>query len=912
MAESPRPAGPTLPTVVALRCQLPDGLLAIGEERPRLSWRVAMPQRGANQRGYEIQVSATPAFEALLATSGHVTGEEQIGIPAPGEPLRSREVRYYRVRVLTDAGGGDWSGPLRVEAGLLHGSDWLAQAITLPGDPGMDAAAPAPCLRREFDLTGEVRHARLYVTSLGVHQLWINGARVGDQLLSPGWTTYRQRLLADTHDVTELLRPGANAVVAVLGDGWYRGRLGWEPDGRRCHFGSRLGLVAQLESVLADGRTVVVVSDSSWRASTAEIRAADLYDGAVVDLRERRPGWDRPGFDDATWQRAEVVPFDPGVIEPRMSPPVREVEARPARMSRREGSVTRLDGGQNLAGFVRLRVRGTPDDRVTIRHAEVVEPDGALHTRSLRSARATDEYLLADGEETNLEPPFTFHGFRYADVHTTAHLVGAEVVSISSDLPRRSRFACSDPRLNQLHENVVWSQRANFVSLPTDCPQRDERFGWTGDAQAFAPTACTLFECDSFWQSWLRDLELDQDDQLGVPSVVPDVVISGDARYGRGGWADAATIVPWAVYESYGDPEILRRQLGSMKRWVDSLVRRQGPDGLLPSSMQFGDWLDPDAPPDRPWEAKTDSDFIANAFFAHSARLLSEAAGVLGDRDAEDEYRSIAERVAASTWARWAGHAVTTQTGCALALQFAIAPARERGGVSSALARLVRDAEGRVATGFVGTPLVLPALADAGRMDEAYQMLLRDEVPSWLYQIARGATTVWERWDAIRPDGSIHPGKMSPLPGRPDTREGHMLSFNHYAYGAAVDWVYRHVAGLAPDRGRPGYRHVSFAPQPAEGITWARASVDSAFGTVSISWRIADSVLGVEVELPFGTSGTFIAPATSASAIDVDGERVPAGSPIALPSGAHSLTVTRPAIALRRPPRESPGAAPLL
>ncbi len=898
MAVTPRGAHGSDMRVVALRSQLSPGVLAFGRERPRLTWRLAAAQPGLSQSGYEIHASRTASFEDLIATTGPVISADQIGVGAPGGSLTSRDVRYYRVRAFTDGSSTDWSDPLCIEAGLLDPGDWRARGITVPDDPGRDRPSAAPRLRRGFDLDGTPVRARLHVTSLGLHEVRINGQGVGDHLLSPGWTSYRHRLLADTHDVTHLLRPGHNVIGATLGDGWYRGRLGSESGHDRCHYGDQLGLILQLEADLPNGQTVEIVSDESWRASTAEIRAADLYDGAIIDLRERQPGWDLPEFDDSSWRPAAVVPFDPRIIEPRMSAPVRVIETRPAELVRSADRTIHIDSGQNLVGFLRLRVRGARGDRVTVRHAEVLEPNGALHTRALRSARATDEYTLADASETVLEPPFTFHGFRYAEVTSDARIIGAEVVAISSDLAPRGTFACSDARLNKLHDNVRWSQRGNFVSIPTDCPQRDERLGWTGDAQAFASTASTLFESDAFWQSWLRDLELDQDDELGVPSVVPDVVLSGIGRYGRAGWADAATIVPWATYESYGDREVLRRQFASMRRWVDSLVRRQGADGLLAPSWQFGDWLDPDAPPDRPWEAKAGGDFIANAFFARSAQIVADVATVLEDGAAARHYGDLANRVAAATWDRWSDDIPGTQTGCAIALQFHIVPEGARPAVVDALAGLVNDGDGRVATGFLGTPLVLPALSGAGLFDEAYRMLLRTEMPSWLYQVEQGATTVWERWDAILPDGSIHPGAIAPGPDEPpDAEDGSMLSFNHYAYGAVIDWVYRHVAGIAPDVSRPGYARVVFGPRPVAGITWARASVDSAFGRVAIDWRIDEDAFSAELDLPAGTSGAFLPPGTSTSIVMVDGQPVDAGFAIELGPGTHRVSVTHPSIA---------------
>jgi alpha-L-rhamnosidase len=440
------------------------------------------------------------------------------------------------------------------------------------------------------------------------------------------------------------------------------------------------------------------------------------------------------------------------------------------------------------------------------------------------------------------------------------------------------------------------------VSVPTDCPQRDERLGWTGDAQAFAPTASTLFESETFWSSWLRDLAIEQDPKLGVTAVVPDVVLGGEPRFGRAGWADAATMVPAAVYESYGDVAVLKRQMPSMLTWVDSLVARRGDDGLLPEEMQFGDWLDPDAPSDRPWAAKADSTFIANAFFAHSARLTAWAARILGNRDDADRLSALGDEIAGLTWARWHAHARTTQTGCAIAISFRICPDDERAAIGDALAQMVDDADGRVSTGFLGTPLVLPALADTGHFDAAYRMLLRHEPPSWLYQVDRGATTVWERWDAIRADGSIHDGRMAPMPEDPDAHEGHMLSFNHYAYGAVIDWVYRNLAGIAPDPDRPGYRHVIFAPRPVQQVDWAKASVRTALGLVSTEWRLDGSALVMNLSLPVGCAGTVNAPVTADSVVTIDGV---VSKPIqAIGPGTHSVRVTAPLIARGRAHQE--------
>ena len=876
---------------VTLRTQVPDGVLAAGAEPIRLSWQVTGAERGAVQEAYEVQAAAAPSFAGGAWSSGVVESADQVAVPDPGSELRSREVRHLRARVRTQAGWSAWSDALRVEAGLLDAADWVARPVTLPVDPGAVRQSPSPLLRRTFALDEAPAFARLHVTALGLHEVRINGTRVSADLLAPGWTPYGQRLLADTYDVTDLLVEGENVIAATIGDGWYRGRLGFKQQDDRCTYGSEIGLIAQLEVTTPTGERLVVATDGGWQASTGEIRSADLYDGAVIDLRERQPGWDAPGFDDAVWQGARVLDVKPPRIEPRTAPPVRVVAVLPARRTARGPRVTQLDGGQNVAGWVRLRVRGRAGMEVRVRHAEVLEADGSLHLRALRSAKATDTYVLADDADTVLQPTFTFHGFRYAEVESNAELLDAEIVAMSSDTPPRASFECSDERLNRLHANVVWSQRDNFVSVPTDCPQRDERLGWTGDVQVFAATGSTLFDAQAFWRSWLRDLALEQDTELGVPSVVPNVVLEGPLRMGRAGWADAATIVPWAVYEAYGDPTVLEDQWPSMCAWVDSLAARRGADGLLVASQQFGDWLDPDAPAGRPWEAKADSELLANAFFAHSARLVADAARLREDGAATARYEALANDVAARTWARWQVHAVTTQTGCAAVLGLGIAPESERAGVARTLAKLVRESDGRVATGFLGTPLVLPALSAAGHLDEAYRMLLRRVMPSWLYQVDQGATTVWERWDAILPDGSIHPGTMTHLEGENAGQDSHMLSFNHYAYGAVMDWVYRHVAGLSPLLDAPGYREVIVSPKPSQSVGWVRASIESAMGLIRLEWRLEDAdALQIDLELPFGVRGRLQAPVTAASMVRIDGVR--ASGEATLGMGRHVIEVT--------------------
>lgn len=554
---------------------------------------------------------------------------------------------------------------------------------------------------------------------------------------------------------------------------------------------------------------------------------------------------------------------------------------------------TILDATQNVSGWVKLIVKGKAGDTITVRHAEVLENDGSLHTASLRTAKATDTYVLGENGILTLEPRSTFHGFRYAEVTTQASLLAASAIAIASAIRPRSDFISSHSALNRLHENVIWSQLDNFVSIPTDCPQRDERLGWTGDAQAFAATANTLFDTESFWMSWLRDVEISQDRSGAVASVVPNIIRPDDMRMGnflvndmgRAGWADAATIVPWATYMSTGSSEVLTQQIDSMRRWVNHLHARAGSDILLPDEpFQYGDWLDPDAPVDQPWAAKVTPRFVANCFYVHSARLLARTERLLGNYTQADHYKDIAEQVSTLVWERWRTEAHDTQTGAAMCLEFGIVPNAERETLAAALAANVRRENGRIATGFLGTPLILFALSRNGYTAEAYMMLLRRDHPSWLYQVDRGATTVWERWDAIRADGSIHRGDMAGDQG--DT----MISFNHYAYGAVIDWVYQNIAGMSAIEA--GYRRTRIAPRPASILTSARSKLQTPFGTMSTAWEANDSLFEMVLDVPFGITACLDLPTTPASHVEINGE--PYRDELGY--GSYLITVTTPAI----------------
>ncbi|UFU02848.1 glycoside hydrolase family 78 protein [Ruania suaedae] len=827
--------------------------LGIGEARPRLSWTLRHADPGWQQRAYRLLIERGGAEQVT-----EVASAEQILVPWPGEPLTSRESATVRVQVCGE--DGTWSEPSEpstLEAGLLTPQDWRARPVGARSLEHRDSDSRRPSLvRREFDLDGEIASARLYASAHGLYEAEINGTRVGTDTLAPGWTSYTTRLRYYTYDVTELLRPGGNAVGAWLADGWYRGRIGWY-EGFRNVFGEDLSFLGQLEVTYTDGRTETIATDRSWRTAPSPILRSGIYDGEDYDARLEQAGWSAPGFDDGAWEQVAVRYRDPATLVAPTAPPVRcTEEVRPVEVLTSPAGNRILDFGQNLAGRVRLRVSGPAGTTVRLRTAEVLQ-EGELYTRPLRSARSTDHYTLAGRETEEWEPRFTFHGFRYVEVDGWPGDLDADVAAgalaarvLHTDVERTGWFACSDELVSKLHENIVWGMRSNFVDVPTDCPQRDERAGWTGDIQVFGPTASFLFDVSGMLAGWLRDVEADQLPDGTVPWYVPVIPAHRMWTPIRPGaaWGDVATMLPWTLYQRFGDAGVLETQYGSATRWVDLVDRLAGDDHLWDEGFQLGDWLDPAAPPDDPADARTDRYLVATAYFARSSRLMAQTAERLGKTEDAARYRALADAVAEAFRAayvlpdgRMTSDAVTAY---ALGLEFDLLTPAQREVAGRRLAELVREAGHRIATGFVGTPLVTDALTSAGELETAYGLLQERECPSWLYQVEQGATTVWERWDSMLPDGTVNPGKMT--------------SFNHYALGAVADWLHRVVAGLAP--AEPGYRRIRFAPRPGGGLTHASARHLTPYGEAAIRWELAGGELTVEVTVPVGTEGVLELP----------------------------------------------------
>ncbi|MDE3720625.1 family 78 glycoside hydrolase catalytic domain [Nocardiopsis sp. N85] len=804
--------------ITELRAERRRGDAPVAVAEPRLSWEVGGGVADWRQSAAELHCDGR---------SVRVSGSESVLVDWPFAPLSPGEVREVRVRAADSEGTWTpWSRPLRVEAAFLGEGRWRARPIGLAAP---ERPAQPVLLRRSFTVRGPVRRARLRWTALGVAEMEVNGSLADDSVLSPGWTDYRRRLVYDTADVTALLVPGENVVGARLAGGWYTEEYGFFGRVSR-HYGEQPSLMAQLTLEYEDGTSEEILTDGLWRArGDGPLVSSGIYAGEHHDAGREQPDWSRPRASVDGWSAAALTEEDVPEPEPRSLPPVRRIETLPVRevITSPSGALL-LDFGQNLVGRLRIRVRGPRGTVITLRHAEVLE-DGELALRPLRRAAATDVYVLSGEGEEEWEPRFTFHGFRYARVDGWPggfDPTDVTAVVVHTDMARTGWFTCSDPLLNRLHENVVWSMRGNFLAIPTDCPQRDERLGWTGDIQVFAPTACFLYDSSAFLSSWLRELALAQEEAGGVvPFVVPSVT-SGLGDGAAAAWGDAATVVPWVLHERYGDTGVLRAQYPSMRDWANVLLEESGGTGLWEGTLQFGDWLDPSAPADRPGQARTDSDIVASAHLFRSLDIVARCALLLGHEEDALRFSREAEHARhafVNTYVTAAGRMVSdAPTAYAMALRFGLVTDGEpRRRLARRLAELVRGDGYRIGTGFVGTPIVTDALTDHGYVEAAGRLLTQTENPSWLYPVTMGATTVWERWDGLLEDGTLNPGEMT--------------SFNHYALGAVADWMHRVVAGLAP--AEPGYRRIRVAPRPLPGLEHASARHLTPYGPASVEWR---------------------------------------------------------------------------
>lgn len=840
--------------VIDLKVEHLKDPLAIETAAPRLSWKITSTEKNTQQSEYEIRVGTDKTLLNKgkdLVWENHTVTDQSIWIDYAGSPLQSKKKYFWQVRVKDNHGNRSaWSTIGFFQTGMAS-SDWHAQWITVSGK---DTSARSPLFRKEFTLKKKIKSAMAYITAKGLYEAKLNGRRISDTYFAPGWTSYKNQLQYQVYDVTAFLTVGSNVIGASLGNGWYKGRIGF--GNQHNFYGDTRGLLLQLEVEYTDGTKQTIKTDESWKYTYGPIMASDIYDGERYDAGMEIAGWDTAGFkEDNKWTAVGLMNKGTEKLIAMSGPPVRKHEQfRALRVFKTPKGDTVVDFGQNLVGWATLKAQGPAGTRITLSHAEVLTKDGNFYTENLRSAKAQNSYILKGGAEQIFEPHFTFQGFRYVKVEGYPGELNVDnitAVALYSDMQTTGKFATSNPLINQLQHNIQWGQKGNFLDVPTDCPQRDERLGWTGDAQAFANTAAYNMDVAGFFSKWLSDVKADQQPSGLIPHVVPNVLGANDGA--SAGWADVSTIIPWDMYVAYGDRSVLETQYESMQKWVN-YIRSVAKNNLWNSGFHFGDWLFYRPNDDNDGRAAvTDKYLIAQTFYAHSTQLLINAAEVVGKQEDAAKYRALLSDIKAAFAKEYmtaTGRLVSsTQTAYVLALQFDMLPEELRAACADRLVANIRDYGNHLTTGFLGTPYICHVLTRFGYNDVAYDLLMQENYPSWLYPVKMGATTIWERWDGIKPDGSFQ---------TPD-----MNSYNHYAYGAIGDWMYRTIAGINSVAADPGYKTIVIAPKPGGKLTKASAELETMYGIVKSAWVLENNILKLEVTIPANTKAKIVLPSSS-------------------------------------------------
>lgn len=848
-----------------LLCENMVNPIGLGLLNPRFSWQLASDKRHTVQTAYEIIVNNTAGKDGKqpVWSSGKIVSQQSVYVPYQGSALLYNHTYYWKVRVWDNSGKtSSWSEPAFWQIGL-HESDWKAKWIEST-DPADSITAPALLFRKQFNAAKKIQSATAYITTHGMYEATINESRVGNYYLTPGWTSYNKRLQYQAYDVTSLLKQGENAIGVTIGSGWYRTPLAW--DNNKNLYGSKVALLFQLEIIYTDGSSETVISDESWKSSNGAIRSSEIYNGEYDDANYEKTGWAAASYNDKGWTPVVVKEHPKNILISTDNQPVKKHEIfKPVHIFKTPKGEQVIDFGQNLVGWEQIKVTGKKGDKIIVSHAEVLDKQGNFYTENLRAARSTNTYVLKGGSQEFFEPHFTFHGFRYIKIEGyPGELKPGDfsAVALYSDMKPTGSFTCSNALLNQLQHNIQWGQKGNFLDIPTDCPQRDERLGWTGDAQAFSRTATFNMDVHNFFSKWLKDVAADQDSAGKVPFVIPNVL--GPDAGGSTGWADVATIIPWNIYVAYGDRKVLEDQYASMKAWV-GYMQKNSTDYLWNTGFHFGDWLfyRPDDDNDGR-AAVTDKYLIAQCFFAHSTQLLINAAKVLGHTKDVTDYSTLLQQIKSAFLKEYVtanGRLVSgTQTAYVLALNFDMLPENLQKHAAERLVDNIEDYDNHLTTGFLGTPYICHVLTRFGYDTVAYKLLLQDTYPSWLYPVKMGATTIWERWDGEKPDSTFeNPG---------------MNSFNHYAYGAIGDWMYRVITGIDTYEEEPGYKHIIIRPHPGGNLTYANADLETNYGKVSSHWKKQDGQFQLDVEIPANTTAKIYIPAINKEAIKESGQPI--------------------------------------
>ncbi|KAH6867414.1 bacterial alpha-L-rhamnosidase-domain-containing protein [Thelonectria olida] len=838
--------------IINLRVEHYREFTVINEEKPRISWSFEGQDRQWCQKAYEFSLQRDLQCEAQTFVA---VSSQSLYVPWPWRPLESCEIAALKVRAQSgDSVWTPWSSPLQIEVGLLKTNDWHCFLI----QPSMKRDPSAPLrpvrFRRPFRVKEAPHRARLYITAQGIYESFINGSKVGDHVLAPGWTSYDHELSYQTFDVLPQLKIGMNVIAAEVAEGWYCGRLGFM-GGQRNIWGFSVGLFAQLMITYHDGSTEIIGTDGNWKLGHGPLLQAEIYDGECFDSRLDFPGWNEPSFVDEDWQPVGLSQLNLSILRAPDSPPVRRIQVLPAQTKLQSpgGSVI-LDFGQNLVGWIRCELSGPKGHTVRLIHAEVLDK-GECATVPLRNAKCTDTIILS-GDPLVYEPRFTFHGFRYVQIIGYAFdevdLNNFRAIVIHTSMARTGWFECSDQMLNKLHENVVWSMKGNFVSVPTDCPQRDERLGWTGDLQAFTPTAAYLFDTGGILRTWLRGLACEQnEDGTGVPPLFSPNIWKGRPNISSAIWGDALISVPWDLYQASGDTALLAELHANMDEWLKKGVKRDE-NSLLwdPNHPQLGDWLEPTAPANDPGNGPTDEILVSNAFLIRMTDLMARISNILGHEEQGRLWEEQATELRAQfsrTYITDEGRVVSdTQTALALAIHFCLFPtSRQQDAAAARLVHLIkRNARFKIATGFAGTPILGHALNKINQHQLFYRMLVHRKPPSWLYPVTMGATTIWERWDSMLPDGTLNSSNMT--------------SFNHYALGAVANWMHSTIAGIQPLE--PGWKRIRISPVPGATVSSCHARFLSPYGEVDALWELKDDQLHLAVRIPGNTEAEVMLP----------------------------------------------------
>lgn len=852
-----------------LKCNRIKNPLGFELEKPRLSWTVKSTGKEDDVLT-RILVCESEDFNDLFFDSGFIEDYDDLYYAV--DKKLSPNTRYYW-KVVVQTGNDEFQSDTAWFETAKTDRKWKAEWIK----PDFDDSSIHPLLRKEINVREDIESARAYVCGLGIYEMEINGERVGDEYLTPYCNAYDKWIQYQTYDITDLLRKGKNCFGALLGNGWYKGRFAFGHIKDNI-YGNEFAFLCETVVKYTDGTTETFSSSNDWKCFPGFVTESGIYDGEVQNEKKYPQKWSEPGYDDSSWSAVTDANIGYNLLQARKSLPVRVTETIIPCIIKTPKDETVLDFGQNMVGWVEFRTKNPVKGEITLHYGEELQ-DGCFYRDNLRSAKAVFKYI-SDGKSSYVRPRFTFFGFRYVKLEGWTGQANPEDFIgcvVHSDLEITGKIETSNPKVNKLFNNAMWSQRGNFLDVPTDCPQRDERLGWTGDAQAFCDTACFNMDSYAFFSKYMYDLKCEQADyDGGVPPYVP--VFKSDISEGKRikegpftppgscGWGDVATILPWTVYLHSGDKSILSEQFDSMKAWVDAIGKYGAENFLWSKGFHFGDWLAPDSNDPDNISGATSHILLASCFYSYSARLVSKSAKALSRKEEEIEYAGLSDRINKAVLKEFLTSSgklsSDTQTAYAVMLFMNIVPEKNRQGFADRLAQKVMEKNYKIQTGFLGTPYLCRVLSENGYNEISYKLLLNEECPGWLYTVKMGATTIWERWNSLLPDGSFSDTGMN--------------SLNHYAYGSIASWMYRYMCGINPSQDKPGFKEVFLSPMPDPSLEWAKATLNTPCGKLESSWKYSKGGLEYNFLIPFASKAKVSLPYIDGKTMIINGEPLPA------------------------------------